>query len=141
MRVLIENISREPEQGRVRITVQFGDEPSKGFLAEYDGTDEKFKCCSVEHELFMRLSDLALKRFCNCCIYQFELMEIINAFLSKKSLPSFPIELGTTQFGFRRPSEFRILVDRLRRPFLIAWCWWQTRHIRRENILKYGKDP
>ena len=133
-------MTREPEKGRVRMTVQFGDQPPREFLGDfYDGSDEKFACCTVEHELFMRLSDLAAKRYCNCAIYHFELMGIIKAFLSGQSLPPFPIELGTTGFGMPRPKAARIFLNRLRRPFDSAWLWWKYRHIRRENLLKYGK--
>jgi hypothetical protein len=119
------------------MTVQFADEQPKQFSGAYDASDEKVKLCSVEQELFMRLSDLAVKRYCNCTIYQFELMGIIEAFLSGESLPPFPIELGTTGFGMRRPTAAKIFINRLRRPFVSAWLWWKYRHIRRENLLKY----
>jgi hypothetical protein len=139
MRVVLQSLTREPEKGRVRMTVQFGDESPRQFLGEYDRSDEKFTFCTVEEELFMRFSDLAVKRYCNCAIYQFELMGIIKAFLSDEPLPPFPIELGTTGFGMQRPTATRIFFCRLRRPFCIAWLWWRYRHIRRENLLKYGK--
>jgi hypothetical protein len=141
MRVLLQDMIREPERGRVRMTVQFGDEPTKQFLGDFDAGDGKFKTCNVELELFMRLSDLAAKRFCNCAIYQMELMGIISAFLSNKTLPPFPIELGTTDFGLPRPTPTKIFFGRIKRPFLRAWSWWKCRHIRRENLLKYGKRP
>ena len=139
MRVVLRSLTREPEKGRVRMTVQFGNESPRQFWGQYDGSDEKFTFCTVEEELFMRLSDLAAKRYCNCAIYQFELMGIIKAFLSDKPLPPFPIELGTTGFGMQRPTATRIFFNRLRRPFCTAWLWWKYRHIRRENLLKYGK--
>ena len=135
MRVLLETITREPEKSRVRITVRIGDEPAKQFFGELHDPDS----CTVEHELFMRLSDLAVKRYCNCAIYQFELMGIIKAFLSDESLPPFPIELGTTTFGMPRPTPAKIFWARLRRPFTLAWLWWKLRHIRRENLLKYRR--
>jgi len=141
MHVVLQSLTREPEKGRVRMTVQFGDETPKQFLGEYDGSDEKSTLCTVEHEFFMRLSDLAAKRYCNCAIYQFELMDIMRAFLAGESLPPFPIELGTTRFGMARPTPAKIFWGRLRRPFKRAWLWWRTRHIRRENLLKYGKTP
>jgi hypothetical protein len=122
------------------MTVQFGNEQAKQFLSEYHASDGNCKVCSTERELFMRLSDLAAKRFCNCTIYQFELMGIIEAFLSGETLPPFPIELGTTGFGIPRPNAAKIFIDRLRRPFLSTWLWWKDRHIRRENRLKYGKS-
>jgi hypothetical protein len=135
MRVLLESIAREPESGRVSMSVRVGDEAAKVFLAQLHDPHS----CTTEHELFMRLSDLAAKRYCNCAIYQFELMDIIKAFLAVESLPSFPIELGTTRFGMTRPTPAKIFWARLRRPFTLAWLWWRTRHIRRENLLKYGK--
>jgi len=107
-------MTREPEKGRVRMTVQFGDEPPKQFLGDFDGGDEKYKFCSVEQELFMCLSDLAAKRFCNCAIYQMELMAIISAFLSDETIPPFPIELGTTDFGLTRPTRTKIFCIRSR---------------------------
>lgn len=133
MRVILQNVTKETEINRVRMTVQFGEEPPKSFLGDYDGTDQRFVLCNVEQELFMRLSDLAQKRYCNCAIYQFELMGIIKAFLSDKPLPEFPIELGTTSFGLKRPTPVGIFFDRLRSPFYIALLWWKYRHIRREN--------
>jgi hypothetical protein len=121
------------------MSVQFGDEPAKSYLGDYDGSDPKFAYCNVEQELFMRLSDLAVKRYCNCGIYQMEMMGIIGAFVSGKKIPTFPIELGTTDFEMARPSSARIFFNRMRRPFYNAWYWWKFRHIRRENLLKYGK--
>ena len=139
MHIFLQNIIREPEKGRVRMTIQFGDEPPKQFLGEFDGGDGKYKFCNVEQELFMRLSDLGVKRYCNCAIYQMELMAIISAFLSGQSIPRFPIELGMTDFGLTRPSDAKVFFDRIRRPFYLAWSCWKLRHIRRENIKKYGK--
>jgi hypothetical protein len=141
MRILLHNMTREPEAGRVRMSVQFGDEPVKSYFGDYEGSDPKFVWSNVAQELFMRLSDLAVKRYCNCAIYQIELMGIIGAFVSSKSIPAFPIELGTTSFGMSRPSNTKIFCDRVRRPFYRAWGWWKYRHIRRENLLKYGKAP
>lgn len=138
MRVLLTSLDKEPEPGRVRMNVKIGDEPERTFLGDYDGSDEKYKFCTVEEELFMRLSDLALARYCNCAIYQMELMGIIGAFVEGKGIPPLPIELGTTGFGFKRPSAARIVFDRLRRPFLLAWYWWKWRHERRGNLEKYG---
>jgi hypothetical protein len=140
MRVLLHNINREPEAYRVRMNVQFGDEPIKSYLGDYDGSDAKFVSCSVEEELFMRLSDLAVKRYCNCAIYQMELVGIVGAFVAGKAIPAFPIELGTTNFGMPRPSQKKIFIGRLRRPFLLALYWWKYRHIRRENLLKQGSS-
>lgn len=138
MNVLLHSMTSEPEPGRVCMSVQFGDEPVKSYLGDYDGSDAKFTSCNVDHELFMRLSDLAMSRYCNCAIYQMELMGIIGAFVSGKSIPSFPIELGTTDFGMPRPSSTKILFNRIRRPFYMAWRSWKLRHIRKENLSKYA---
>jgi hypothetical protein len=137
MRVLLTAIEHEPEPGRVRMHVRFGDEAEKVFLGEYNESDGKYRFASMEEELFMRLSELAAKRYCNCTVYQMELMGIIGAFVEGKDIPPLPIELGTTEFGFKRPSAARIAIDRLRRSFLSAWYWWKWRHIHREDIKKY----
>ena len=136
MRVFLKAISKEPELGRVRMSFQFGKEPDRSYLGDYDGSDPTFTWCNVEQELFMRLSDLAAKRFCHCGIYQSELMGIIGAFVTGKSLPPFPIELGTTDFGIAPPSRFRIIFNRMRRLLSSAWNWWEFRHIRRQNAEK-----
>ena len=138
MRVFLTALEHEPEPGRVRMRVRMGDEAERVFSAEYDRADETHKFCSVEDELFMRLSGLATERYCNCTLYQMELMEILGAFVEGREIPLLPIELGTTEFGFKRPSAVRIGIDRLRRPFLSAWYWWRWRRVRRENLKKYG---
>ena len=33
----------------------------------------------------------------------------------------------------------RILFGRLKRVLIFRWHWWKLRHIRRQNLLKYGK--
>ena len=132
-RVLLHGITKDPEADRVRMTIQFGEELSKQYLGEYDGSDPKCRWYNIEQELFMRLSDLAAKRYCNCIIYQTELMGIARAFLEGRPIPSLPIELGTTNFGIKRPSRVRVLVDRIRAPFSSVWIRWKYRHIRRQN--------
>ncbi len=138
MQIFLHRIVREPELNRVRLTVRVGDSPLKDYLADYDNSDPTYKHCNVEQELFMQLSDLAIQRYCNCAIYQMELMGIVGAFISNQSIPDMPIELGTTTFGMKRPSRLKIFVDRLRRPFLLWWYWWKFRKIRKENSIKYG---
>lgn len=121
MRVYLDSITAQPEPGCVRMLVRFGEEPPKTF----SGGLANPNCCSVDQELFMRLSDLAVKRYCHCGIYQFELMGIIKAFLADESLPDFPIELGTTSFGLRRPSVIQVFWRRLKRSFYSAWYRWR----------------
>ena len=87
MRVLLKNMIRDSEAGRVRMTVQFGEESPKDFLGDFDGANADYKTCNVDQELFMRLSDLAMMRFCNCAIYQMELMGLIGAFLWGQPIP------------------------------------------------------
>src|SRR5262249_49378482 len=89
--------------GAIRLLVSFGDEPTRAFLARYDGGDPKYKFCSVEEELFMRLPDMAHERFGNCTVYQMELMAIIAAFSADQPLPVFPATLGTTSFCTLKP--------------------------------------
>ncbi|MCA9235662.1 MAG: hypothetical protein KDA44_09320 [Planctomycetales bacterium] len=132
-RVVLHEIAKEPTLGRVRMSVQFGNEMPKEFLGEFNGSDNEHAFCSTEEELFMRLSDLAAKRYCNCTIYQFEFMGIIKAFLSDEPLPKLPIELGTTHFGSPRPSAYGILLNRLRRPFSQALLRWKYRRVLRTH--------
>ncbi len=66
MRVLVNKITDEPEKGRVRLFVEFGTEGEKEYLGDFDGADPKYKSFNLEEELFMRLSDLAHKRYCDC---------------------------------------------------------------------------
>jgi len=135
MRVLINSILKEADEKRVRMEIQIGDEPAQEFFGEYDGTDPQYKFSSVDEKLFMRLSDLSAKRYCNSAIYQFELMDIIGAYCRGMSTPQYPIELGTTDFGMRRPSRIKIGCDRIRRPFMIVWYWWKFRKVRKENAI------
>ena len=141
IRVFLTAMEHEPGSGsgRVRMRVKMGDGEERVFHADYDGPDEAYQFCSVEGELFMRLSKLAVKRYCHCMIYQMELMGIIGAFVEGEEIPALPIELGTTEFGLKRPSAVRVAFDRMRRPFLGAWYWWAWRHLRRENLRKYGE--
>lgn len=136
MRVLVEAITKEPENGRFKMAVRVGDEPVREFLGEtYDPTSFVF-----EYDLFMRLSDLADKRYCHCAIYQAELMGIVKAFYYDGTPLTLPIELGTTTFAIPRPTATQILLARLRRPVAIAWFWWRSRHVRRENCLRSTKN-
>ena len=137
MHVILESIAIESERGSVMLAVRVGDEPAKKYLVQHDDPNSLI----IEHELFMHLSDLAATRYCNCLIYQVELIGIIKAFLSSERLPPFPVELGTTSFGIARPTSTKIYFNRLRRPFISVWLWWKFRHIRRSNILKYAKTP
>ena len=51
MQVVLHSMTREPEKGRVRVTVQFGDETPKQFLGESGGDNEGFTFCNIEQEL------------------------------------------------------------------------------------------
>src|SRR5437764_12494112 len=79
MEIIVHELLRRAD-GAIELLVSFGAEPAQTFHARYDGHDPKCKLCSVDHELFMRLSDLAHRRFGNCAVYQMELMGIISAF-------------------------------------------------------------
>jgi hypothetical protein len=105
--VLHELLKRD--DGAIQLLVSFGDEPAQVFCATYDGADPKYKFCSVDEELFMRLSNLAHERFGNCAIYQMELMGIIIAFTKSEELPALPATLGTTRFCTLKPGKMRIL--------------------------------
>ncbi len=76
MRILIHRIIHEPEQNRVRLTVQIGDAPLKDYLADYQVRDDGLpikslimedgsplaihRYCGIEQEFFMLLSELAV---------------------------------------------------------------------------------
>lgn len=127
-RIFIDEIAHEGDSRQCLVTVRVGDEEPRTYQAALHDDH----VCSVDEPLFMRLSDLGVQVFCNCAIYQFELMCLIQAHYAGQELPAFPIELGTTDFGLKRPSKLKILWDRIRRPFALAWLTWTTRHIRRE---------
>lgn len=101
------------DDGAIQLLVSFGDEPARGFLASYDGADPRYKFCSVDEELFMRLSDLAHKWLGNCTVYQMELMGIIAAFTADEPLPVLPATLGTTSFCTLKPGTMRVLWNKL----------------------------
>jgi hypothetical protein len=136
--IFIESISKTSEPCRLLLAVRVDSEATRVHQAEYDDSNEGFKSCMVEQELFMRLSNLAHERYCNCAIYQMEMMGTVGAFVQAKPIPEFPIELGTTKFGLRRPGKLKICFDRLRSPFYHAWGMWKYRRLRRENKLRYG---
>lgn len=47
---------------------------------------------------------------------------------------------GKNPFPVRPPTpSVALYLGRLRLFFMSRWLWWKTRHIRRENLLKYGK--
>src|SRR5262249_14517653 len=96
----------------IELRVSFGGEPARAFLASYEGSDPNYKFCSVEEELFMRLSDLSREQFGNCVVYQMELMEIVAAFTNGEELPTLPATLGATRFCTQKPGRTRILWNR-----------------------------
>src|SRR5688572_9043845 len=113
--------SRCSEDGCIQLTVSLGSQPSRSFHATYDASDPRCVVCTLEHELFMALSNLAFRRFGNCIVYQHELIQLIGAFCTAAdSLPSLPVTLGTTNFCTLKPSrgciawnKFWILLRRL----------------------------
>lgn len=109
MLVVLHNIRRLAERGMLELLVSVGNEAPKSFTASYDDSDHECRVCNMEEELFMRLSDLAVRRYGHCGIYQMELMDIVGAFMRSEPHPPFPIELGTTSFGLRRPGPLRII--------------------------------
>jgi hypothetical protein len=109
--VLHELLKRD--DGAIQLLVSFGDEPARTFLASYNGADPDYKFCSVEEELFMRLSDLAHERFGNCVVYQMELMSVVSAFAAGAALPELPATLGTTRFSTLKPGTMRVWWNKL----------------------------
>jgi len=112
MTVVLHELSRR-DDGAIDLRVSFGAEQAQPFLATYDGADPTIKLCSVDHELFMRLSDLAVERFGNCTVYQMELMGIIAAFARGDAPLVLPASLGTTRFCTLRPGRLRIFWNKL----------------------------
>ncbi|MDB4634026.1 hypothetical protein OAG76_01340 [Rubripirellula sp.] len=107
MKPVLHDIAKS-EDGCLNVTVSFGDSAPHEYSATYDGSDDKYKYCGVDNELFMLLSDHAYKQFGNCVVYQMELMSIINAFVDEKPLPELPAQLGTTSFCTLKPNAFRV---------------------------------
>ena len=104
------------------MSVQFGDEAGNHILAI--STDLMLSSFGgrPEWELFIRLSDLAIRRYCNCAIYQMELMGIIRAFVSpERASQHFQLSFRERQL-LVYPADWRqdILFDRIRRPFYLA---------------------
>jgi hypothetical protein len=112
MKVVLHELSKR-DDGLIQLLISFDAERAVAFLATYDGTDSKYKLCSVDQELFMRLSDLAHKQFGNCAVYQMELMGIIAAFETNEDLPILPATLGTTSFCTLKPGRTRVLWNKL----------------------------
>ena len=112
MKVLLHKITIR-EAGRFDFTVSFGGRPVKEFCACYDDSDEKSELWGTDEELFMALSELALKRFGNCAVYQMELVGILRAVEDGDKLPELPIEFGTTQYCTLRPSRWRSIWNHL----------------------------
>jgi hypothetical protein len=112
MKVVLHELLKR-DDGAIQLLVSFGAEAPRAFLAVYDGADPKYRFCSVDQELFMRLSDLAHKRFGNCTVYQWELMGIISAFAAAEQLPVLPATLGTTSFCTLKPGPMRVLWNKM----------------------------
>ena len=112
MKVVLHQLLKH-DDGAIQLLVSFGGESPRTYFASYDGTDPKFRHHSVDEELFMRLSDLAYRRFGNCAVYQMELMGILGEFESDVGLPALPAILGTTPFCTLKPSTARIAWNKL----------------------------
>lgn len=102
------------DNGTIRLLVSCGDEPARTFLAVYDGTHPKYRLCSLDEELFVRLSDLACRRFGNSTVYQMELIGIIAALATGEDVPVLPVTLGTTKHCTLKPGRMGILCNKLR---------------------------
>jgi hypothetical protein len=107
MNVILHQISWR-DDGTIELLVSCGNDPPRVFLAAYEGLP-KYQCCSLDEELFMRLSDLAHRRYGNCIVYQMELMGIVDAFAKSKELPGLPATLGTTRFCTFKPGRLGVL--------------------------------
>jgi hypothetical protein len=112
MYVVLHELSRR-DDGAIQLLVSCGADHPRIYIAAYDGADPKYKCCSVDEDLFMLLSNLAHERFGNCVVYQMELMGIVSAFEMGEELPKVPVILGTTSFCTLKPGPVRILWNKL----------------------------
>ena len=114
MKVVLHNIERQTEDPRTySVSVSFGDSAPTSYRASFDDSDPRARFCNVEPELFMELSNLAHKRFCDCTVYQVELMSIIGAFASDGMDLTLPVQLGTTQYCWSKPTRSKIFRNKL----------------------------
>ncbi len=118
MNVVLSNIERQLDDPSLfSVTIFFGDSAAVEYRASYDDSDSRARFCNVERELFMKLSNLAHKRFGDCVIYQMELMSIIGAFASDDLDLALPAQLGTTQYCWLKPTYVKVLRNKLS-------CWY-----------------
>lgn len=112
MDAILHNV-RRTDNGLIELIVSLGSQQPRIFLASYDGSDLRCTLGNLDQELFTVLSDMALLRFGNCAVYQYELMKIMDAFCAGALLPALPVELGTTRFCTLKPSRSRVAWNKL----------------------------
>ena len=121
MNVILTNIERQAgDPNAYLVAISFGGSPSVNYLASYDASDPHARFCHVEPELFMELSNLAHKRFGDCTVYQMELMSIVRALLADNLNLELPVQLGTTQYCWTKPTLVKTAYNKLRNWFAMA---------------------
>ncbi|MFT5300455.1 MAG: hypothetical protein ACI814_001232 [Mariniblastus sp.] len=99
------------------VEISIGDSLPIEYQASLIDTGDRNQSSYVDTELFMQLSDLAHQRFGDCTIYQIELMWILNAFAASDLDLELPARLGTTDYCLRKPTRWRVLLNKLS-----FWC-------------------
>jgi len=75
------------------------------------------------------------KKMLNIWYANFELSEVCYVGPKPTTCPG-----GKNPFPVKPPNpSITLYIGRLKHFFLQRWRWWKSRHIRRENLLKYGK--
>jgi len=113
MHVTLLSIAETADQQRLQVSVSFGNDPPLRYLADYDDSDPRIKCCNVEPELFMALSNASHKTFGDCTLYQIELMAIVGAFVRKELDIKLPVILGTTKYCGKIPTVWRVMWNKI----------------------------
>jgi hypothetical protein len=120
MRVTLHSIAETPDQQKVHVSVAFGNNAPSRYLADYDDSDPKIKCCNVEPELFMALSNASYKQFGDCTLYQIELMAVVGAFVRKELDIKLPAILGSTKYCGKIPTVWRVMWNKIVGRFTIT---------------------
>ncbi len=104
MKVVLHEISKL-DDGSMELAVSFGDSIANRYHATYDASDAQCKVILIDHELFMKLSNLAFERFGNCTVYQIELMALLRTFCETERSPELPFELGARKDSSHRRTK------------------------------------
>ena len=115
MKIEIIKIEQIGNEGFVELSMRFGDEQKKFKAYVYE--QKEVHGGQFDEELFLLLSDLGIQNLCNSGYYHFEVGEIIEQFIKKQPLPSFPIDISKSEIGIKKPSKIKIIKGRIWRIF------------------------